>query len=84
VQSRHSGADMARPEQIEAMVLEAGNCPDGVAIVANNAGIDFVASMHELPDAKWAQELPVDPSSPSSIGARSSNRPPAALSWYLS
>ena len=41
--SAHSGADMSRPEQIEAMVAEAAARLGAVDILVNNAGIQHVA-----------------------------------------
>jgi 3-hydroxybutyrate dehydrogenase len=60
---RYSGADMSQPEQIVAMVEQAGHELGSVDILVNNAGIQHVASVDEFPMAKWEQILAINLSS---------------------
>ena len=53
VEVRYNGADMSRPETIEAMFKEIEAEFGGVDILVNNAGIQFVAPVDEFPVAKW-------------------------------
>ena len=59
----HDGADMSRPEQIEAMVrrceAELGACD----ILVNNAGIQHVAPIHEFPAERWDAIIAINLSS---------------------
>lgn len=63
VQVRYSGADMTKPEQIEAMVQEAVSEFGGVDILVNNAGIQHVAPIDEFPVGKWDAILAINLSS---------------------
>jgi len=47
--ARHSGADLTRADEIEAMMAEAGE----VDILVNNAGMQHVAPIDEFPVDKW-------------------------------
>jgi len=49
----YDGADMSKPEQIEAMMKRAADAFGGVDILVNNAGIQHVAPIQEFPVAKW-------------------------------
>ena len=49
----HSGADMSRPGEIEAMVSQAARDLGGVDILVNNAGIQHVAPVEEFPIDRW-------------------------------
>jgi 3-hydroxybutyrate dehydrogenase len=49
----HSPADMAKPEQIAAMVAETAARFGAVDILVNNAGIQFVANIEEFPAERW-------------------------------
>ncbi|HNT37708.1 MAG TPA: 3-hydroxybutyrate dehydrogenase [Rubrivivax sp.] len=59
----HDGADMSRPEQIEAMVRrcesELGSCD----ILVNNAGIQHVAPIPEFPVERWDAIIAINLSS---------------------
>lgn len=60
VQVRHDGADMSRPEQIEAMMDRAVTEFGGVDMLINNAGIQHVAPVDEFPLAKWDAILAIN------------------------
>ena len=53
VKTLYHGADMSKPEQIEAMVRKAEATFGTVDIVVNNAGIQHVAPIEDFPVAKW-------------------------------
>lgn len=50
---RYDGADMTRPDTIEAMVKKAVAEFGAVDILVNNAGIQHVAPIEEFPPDKW-------------------------------
>ena len=56
----HSAADMQRPEQIQAMLGEAGERLGGVDILVCNAGVQHVAPLEEFPPAKWDAILAIN------------------------
>lgn len=49
----HSGADIAKPDQIAAMVAETQAKLGSLDILVNNAGIQFVAPVEDFPDDRW-------------------------------
>ena len=53
VKTAYSAADMAKPAEIRAMILEAQKTLGGLDILVNNAGIQFVAPIEEFPAEKW-------------------------------
>lgn len=53
VKAAYHGADMSKPDQIRALVNEAANQFGSVAILVNNAGIQFTAPITEFPEDKW-------------------------------
>ncbi|MFN4024259.1 MAG: 3-hydroxybutyrate dehydrogenase [Hyphomonas sp.] len=53
VKAIYSGADLTRPEAIEAMMAEAAAAFGGIDILVNNAGTQFVAGIDEFPVDKW-------------------------------
>ncbi|MBM3503278.1 MAG: 3-hydroxybutyrate dehydrogenase [Alphaproteobacteria bacterium] len=59
----YSNADMAKPDEIAAMVAQAENVFGAVDILVNNAGIQFVAPVDEFPIAKWDAILAINLSS---------------------
>ena len=63
VRAIHSGADMAKPDEIAAMVKQAEEALGGVDILVNNAGIQFVSPVEEFPIDKWNQILAINLSS---------------------
>jgi 3-hydroxybutyrate dehydrogenase len=59
----YDGADMSKPDAIEAMVANAAKTFAKVDIIVNNAGIQFVAPIEEFPVAKWDAILAINLSS---------------------
>ncbi len=53
VEVAYSAADMARPDEIAAMVATAVEQLGSIDILVNNAGIQHVAPVDDLPPAKW-------------------------------
>ena len=53
VAARYDGADMTKPETIEAMVKKAVAEFGAVDVLVNNAGIQHVAPIDEFPPDKW-------------------------------
>ncbi len=48
-----SGANMLKPDEIEAMITDAQEGFGSIDILINNAGIQFVSPVEELPSEKW-------------------------------
>ena len=63
VRALYLEADMTRPDEIVAMIAEAGKRLGGIDILINNAGVQFVAPIEEFPAEKWDQIIAVDLSS---------------------
>jgi 3-hydroxybutyrate dehydrogenase len=63
VQVLYSGADMAKPDEIAALVETAQQALGGLDIVVNNAGIQFVSQIEDFPPAKWDAILAINLSS---------------------
>ena len=59
----YDGADMSKPEQIEAMMTRAAADFGGVDILVNNAGIQHVSPVEEFPTAKWDAIIAINMSS---------------------
>jgi 3-hydroxybutyrate dehydrogenase len=53
VKALYSPADMAKPAEIVAMVRQAEEAFGSVDVLVNNAGIQYVAAVEELPPEKW-------------------------------
>ena len=53
VRVEHHGADMSKPEDIEAMMKQAESSFGAVDILVNNAGIQFVSPIEDFPPEKW-------------------------------
>jgi 3-hydroxybutyrate dehydrogenase len=49
----YSGADVARPDQVAAMVAATQQSLGSLDILVNNAGIQFVASVEDFPADRW-------------------------------
>ena len=63
VKVHYSGADMSKPEAIEAMASEVLAEFGAVDILVNNAGIQHVAPIDEFPPEKWNAILAINLSS---------------------
>ncbi|HEV7691814.1 MAG TPA: 3-hydroxybutyrate dehydrogenase [Hyphomonadaceae bacterium] len=53
VKCLHSGADMTKPVEIEAMFKQAKEALGSVDIVVNNAGVQHVSPVEDFPVDKW-------------------------------
>ncbi len=60
VKVRYDGADMSKPDAIEAMMGNAIEIFGGIDVLVNNAGIQHVAPIDEFPVAKWEQILAIN------------------------
>ena len=63
VKAHYSGADMSKPDAIDAMVREAETAFGAVDVLVNNAGIQFVSPIDEFPPEKWEQIIAINLSS---------------------
>jgi 3-hydroxybutyrate dehydrogenase len=53
VKARYNGADISKPDQVEALIKVANTELGSVDILINNAGIQFTASAEAFPLDKW-------------------------------
>jgi 3-hydroxybutyrate dehydrogenase len=60
VEVRHDGADMSRPEAIEAMMGKALAEFGSIDLLINNAGIQHVAPVEEFPVERWYAILAIN------------------------
>ncbi|MCB1497388.1 MAG: 3-hydroxybutyrate dehydrogenase [Bauldia sp.] len=63
VEVRYSPADMTRPDEIAAMVADAGKEFGAIDVLCNNAGIQFVSPIDEFPVEKWNAIIAINLSS---------------------
>lgn len=56
----YDGADMTKPDEIEAMVQNAVNRHGAVDILVNNAGVQFVSPIDEFPQDRWNQIIDIN------------------------
>ncbi len=63
VKAIYSPADMAKPDEIAAMIREAEAAFGTVDVLVNNAGIQHVAPVEEFPPEKWDQIIAINLSS---------------------
>jgi 3-hydroxybutyrate dehydrogenase len=63
VSVRYHGADMTRPEEIQAMIEATADSLGGVDILVNNAGIQHTAPIEEFPYDRWAAIIAINLSS---------------------
>ncbi len=56
----YNGADMTKPDQIEALVKETHSKLGSVDIIVNNAGVQHVAPVEEFPPEKWDQIIAIN------------------------
>ena len=59
----HDAADMTKPDEIAAMVARCHNELGGPDVLINNAGIQYVAPVHDFPVEKWDAILAINLSS---------------------
>src|SRR5258708_27983803 len=59
----YDGADMSNPGQIAAMMRKAESDLGGVDVLVNNAGIQHVAPVEDLPLDKWTAIIAINMSS---------------------
>jgi 3-hydroxybutyrate dehydrogenase len=59
----HDGADMSKPDQIEAMMKRCAEELGGPDILVNNAGIQNVSPIEDFPPAKWDAIIAINLSS---------------------
>ena len=59
----YNGADMTKPDEIEALVAATRDAFGSVDIIVNNAGIQHVAPVEDFPIAKWDAILAINLSS---------------------
>ena len=62
-QAQHDGADMGKPEQIEAMVRRCEREMGRLDILVNNAGIQHVAPIEKFPVERWDAIIAINLSS---------------------
>lgn len=55
-----NGADMTKPDQIEAMIKETAQKFGSLDIIVNNAGVQHVAPIDEFPPEKWDQIIAIN------------------------
>jgi len=63
VNTAYHGADMSKPDEIEAMMKEASAHFGGVDILVNNAGIQHVANIEDFPSDRWDAIIAINLSS---------------------
>ncbi len=63
VKAIYNGADMTKPDQIEALINEAKEELGGVDILVNNAGIQCVSPVEDFPPEKWDAIIAINLSS---------------------
>ncbi|MDE2579042.1 MAG: 3-hydroxybutyrate dehydrogenase [Hyphomicrobiales bacterium] len=63
VKCLYDGADMSKPEQITAMIVNAEKNLGSVDVLINNAGIQFVSPVEDFPPEKWEQIIAINLSS---------------------
>src|ERR1700693_3315310 len=56
----YNGADIGKPEQIEAMVAETVRLLGSLDVLVNNAGIQFTASVEDFPNERWDQIIAIN------------------------
>lgn len=60
VRVAYSGADIARPAEVVAMVRQAIDELGSVDILVNNAGVQFVADIADFPDEQWDRVIAIN------------------------
>ncbi len=60
VRVAHSAADIAKPEQVAAMVAQAHEAFGSLDILVNNAGVQFTAPIQDFPDEQWDRIIAIN------------------------
>jgi 3-hydroxybutyrate dehydrogenase len=60
VKVSYNGADISKPDQIDAMVAQAVKTLGAVDILVNNAGIQFTANVEDFPNERWDQIIAIN------------------------
>lgn len=63
VDAVYSGADMTKPDEIRAMIVDAEKAFGQVDVLVNNAGIQHVSPVEEFPEEKWNAIIAINLSS---------------------
>jgi 3-hydroxybutyrate dehydrogenase len=63
VKAFYNGADMTKPDEIDAMIAEAQAKMGSLDILVNNAGIQFVSPIENFPPEKWDAIIAINLSS---------------------
>ncbi len=63
VKAIYNGADMTKPDEIEALIKQAADEMGSVDILINNAGIQYVSKVEEFPPEKWDAIIAINLSS---------------------
>ena len=63
VKALYSNADMTKPEEIRALIVDAEHALGQVDVLVNNAGIQFVAKVEEFPEEQWNAIVAINMSS---------------------
>ncbi len=64
VRVAYCGSDMARPEQVRAMVEQCVDQLGSLDILVNNAGVQFVAPIQDFPEEQWDRIIAINLSAP--------------------
>ncbi len=56
----YNRADISKPEQIAAMVVDTLKTLGSLDILINNAGVQFTANVEEFPDERWDQIIAIN------------------------
>ncbi len=60
VKVSYNGADISKPDQIDAMVADTLKTLGSVDILVNNAGIQFTANVEDFPNERWDQIIAIN------------------------
>ena len=60
VKVAYDGADLSKPDQVEAIVKKTQGELGSLDILVNNAGIQFVAPVEDFPEAKWESIIAIN------------------------
>lgn len=63
VTAHYNGADLSKPDEIEAMMKDAEAKFGGIDILINNAGIQYTANVEDFPPEKWDAVIAINLSS---------------------